>query len=293
MSLDRNSYADTAQIINADDAAVHATCIERNTAAAEHKAKKAHMATISRVRNLRDFFGIASPGFSTLEDDEKEEYKSWRAYARQEREMRQRYEGIAQEPADVEVMIRGWRVDHAPPRLSEAVLALVTEESAVQRSGAYRNGDSQLPPLSEDIIWNSTVLIPTPPSSVSCQICGQCPTTTFLALRAMYRLPCRHYLHVKCFEEDYERWLGRSCTSAAEGGARECIRCKGLKELTRVLPRVELNARIRRVGDKLLDWRRNEPSGTAYANKDPTELGDRSEQRDLGTQAASMVVIGD
>ncbi|KAF2440510.1 hypothetical protein P171DRAFT_524540 [Karstenula rhodostoma CBS 690.94] len=172
--LHKRSHDDTAQIIDASDVAVHAAYREKDTTAAQkEKARKAHMTTKSRVQSLRDFFGIASPAFDALEDSEKEEYQTWHAYVMQEKEMRQRYEEIAQEPADIEVMLRGWRVDHPPPRLSGLVLTLVTEESAAQSSGISRSGYSELPPFSRDIIWNSIVLIPTPPSSVSCQICGK------------------------------------------------------------------------------------------------------------------------
>jgi hypothetical protein len=247
-----------AQIIDTNDEVAHATCLEKDTTAAQQKAKQIQMATKARVQSLRDFFGIASPVANALKDAEKEEYENWHAYARHEKDMRQRYEQIAQEPADVEVMLRGWRVDHPPPFLSANVLTLVTEESAAaEKSGIFRSGTSELPPLAEDIIWNSVVLIPTPPSAACCQICNKCPTWP---ISAMYRLPCRHYLHVKCFEKDFARWLASSRTSRAEGDARKCIRCKGLKELTRVLPRADLAARIRRVGDKLLDWRRDKRS---------------------------------
>ncbi|KAK7178816.1 hypothetical protein DPSP01_014657 [Paraphaeosphaeria sporulosa] len=266
----QKSHDDTEQITDVSNAAINAADLEKDTTAAERKARKAHMATKSRVQSLRDFFSIPSPAFSALEDIEKEEYQAWHAYARQEKEMRQRYEEIA---ADVEVMLRGWQVDHSPPHLSAPVLTLVTEESAVNKSGTYHSGDCELPPLSQDITWNAITLIPSPSSSVRCQVCGQGPAS-FLGLRPMYALPCRHYLHVKCFEDHCERWLGRSGWGAAGKGARECIRCKGLKELTRILPRAELDARIRRVGDKLLNWRRNKPSGAVSADGGVTDSED-------------------
>jgi hypothetical protein len=243
-----------AQIIDANDAATHAICLENETTAAQQRAKKANMATKSRVQSLRGFFGIASPAANALKDNEKKEYENWHAYARHEKNMRRRYKEIAEEPANVEVMLRGWRVDYPPPLLSANVLIIVTEESAAAlKSETYRSRNSGLPPLAEDIIWNSIVLILTPPTAARCRICHECSTWP---TRAMFRLPCSHYLHVKCFEEDYARWLASSGTGRAERDARECIGCKGLKELTRVLPREEVAARIRRVGDKLLNWRR-------------------------------------
>ncbi|KAL5410069.1 hypothetical protein PMIN06_000774 [Paraphaeosphaeria minitans] len=254
---EQNSHAPAAHIPDAENAATSAASPENDTTAAEQKARKTRMATQSRVQSLRDFFGLPSPAFNALADTEKEEYHKWRAYAVQERDMRRRYEDIAENPADVEVMLRGWRVDHPPPRLSAPVLALATEASAARKRNSRRGGDSGLPPLAQDILWNTFTLVPAPAGSVRCRICGQGPAS-FPELRSMYTLPCQHCFHVTCFEEDHERWLG-----SLDEGARECVRCKGLKELTKGFSRGELDARIRRLGDRLLNRRGDDSSGAA------------------------------
>lgn len=260
--LDEKSNSDTArcldchsQVTDTNDVSIHADCLEKDTTAAQKHAEKVKMATKSRVEGLRQFFGIASPTVVALQNSEKAEYEAWHAYSRQEQNMRQRYQEIADEPSDVEVMLRGWRVEHAPPRLSETVRDLINKEIATQRSYICSSGGSDLPALSQDIIWNALTHVLTPPSWAKCQICELCMTPVSAAPCTMYRLSCGHYYHVHCFEGDYERWLGSSCPTVAKGAARECIRCKGLKDLIRGLPRAELDARIRRVGDTFLHRR--------------------------------------
>lgn len=231
---------------------------EDTTTPAEIPTQESGMVTNSRVQDLRDFLGLASPLLRSLKETEKAEYDQWRGYEKEELRARQRFEQIAKSPADVGVMIRGWRLEHPTPCPSPPVRELINCDAAAtaRRNRECSDHDRGLIPLSQDILWHSLTLVRAPVRVRKCQICHSSRGFTVVGnvrSRAMYRVPCGHHVHVACLEKDFEGWVEAESQGELEGGRdRACIRCKGLKDLVRGLPRKELEARVRRVGHKLL-----------------------------------------
>lgn len=224
--------------------------VDRNTFA-EYKKQKATMAAKARVRSLRSFLGIQPTALKALDEKEKEEYKYWHDYSIQEQLARQRFEKIAEGAEDVEVMMKGWRLEHPLPYLSAPVRHLVNEQAIFAAHGdtSLQSAYPGLPPLSEDILWNSLVFIEELWTDSKCQVCFKTS-----AGRPVYRMTCGDYMHVSCFEENYEMWM--KAKGPIMHGAKECIHCKALKRLVKNISGEELEMRIRRIGDKLLPWKR-------------------------------------
>ena len=203
------------------------------------------MAAKARIKHLQAFLGTPSTAYKALQGEQKREYDEWHEYLREEKQARQRFGEVADSPDDVEVMIKGWRVEHPRPRVSEVVRGVLNEEAVV---AAYGQGEGR----KADVLGNALVFNEAPWREAECRICeggvkGQ----------PVYGLGCGHCLHVMCLEKEVDTWLGMKCQAKqSDDGGGECLRCVAFKELLRKMAREELEAQIQRMGERFLPWRR-------------------------------------
>lgn len=232
----------------------HRVDSEKNTTSTEYAPYKPLMAAKARVSTLRTFLGVPSSAYKALQEEEKKEYDTWHADSREEEQARQRFGEIANSPDEVKVMIKGWRVEHPRPQVSEVVKGLLDQEATVAApdSGAEKEAHPTTRNSLGDILEHFLVFIEKPWMPPECQICGR-----HTVAQPTYRLACGHGLHALCFEKQVDTWLEmKRPVTEEDGGGKECKQCEAVKRLLRKLPRKELEAQVRRMGDKFLSWRK-------------------------------------